>query len=169
MSAARDILFVLSSYSGGYRVMRARIAGSIWEPRETRSQSIAAQKAHSDAVMRVALSRLRKKGFVENKRGVWKITDRGRAYSIQKIFHSHSKKIHTKKERCIIIAFDIPETQKKSRDWLRLELYNLGFEMLQRSLWFGPTPLPKEFINSLKALNIFPHIKFFEAKEADII
>ena len=45
----------------------------------------------------------------------------------------------------------------------------LGFEMLQRSVWLGPSPVPQEFIDSLRKLQILQYMKFFEAKEADII
>ena len=168
MSATRDILFALSSYSGGYRMMRARMCGSTWEPKEMRARPTAVQSAYSDAVMRVALSRLKKNGFVQNRRGIWSITERGKLYALKKIFLGHHRKILEKKSKSIIIAFDIPETQKKRREWLRVELRNLGFEMLQRSVWFGPAPLPADFIDSLKFLKILSHIKFFEAKEADI-
>jgi len=149
--------------------MRARIQGSNWRPNVKTSYNF--QDA-SDATMRVTLSRLKRKGYVENKKGTWQITKAGRAYLAKKIssaFPTHSKRIIKQQPKSIIISFDIPETHKNKRDWLRIELSCLGFEMLQRSVWLGPSPIPQEFIDSLHKLQILQYIKFFEAKETDIV
>ncbi len=69
----------------------------------------------------------------------------------------------------MIIAFDIPESKRKSRYQLRIELVSLGFKMLQKSVWLGPAPLPKEILEHLKNMDILPHLKFFEVKEKDIV
>lgn len=122
----------------------------------------------SDASIRVTLHRLRKKGFVENKNRVWQITKMGRRY-LSQIFPSHSRIPTRKDSKSIVVVFDIPEVNRKKRDWLRRELICLGFEMLQRSVWFGPAPLPAEFVDSLQKLQFLKHVKFFDAKEADII
>ncbi len=121
--------------------------------------------------MRVTLSRLKKRGYVENKKGIWQITKAGRARLSNKIsfLPTHSRKIIRQGPKSIVISFDIPEAYKKKRNWLRVELLYLGFEMLQKSVWLGPAPLPEKFIDSLRELQILPYIKFFEAKEMDII
>ncbi|MDO8664139.1 MAG: hypothetical protein Q7K44_01100 [Candidatus Liptonbacteria bacterium] len=169
MGHVDDILIVLSSYSGGYRLMRARMRGSTWRPK-VGGTPYNFQDA-PDAIMRVTLSRLKRKGYVENKKGIWQITKAGREHLLKKVsfFPPHSRRIVKAEFKNIIISFDIPETHKKKRNWLRIELLCLGFEMLQRSVWLGPAPLPKEFIDSLHKLQILPYIKFFEAKETDII
>lgn len=41
-------------------------------------------------------------------------------------------------ERYMIVIFDIPEKQKKTRDRLRAKLDELGFGMLQESVWISP-------------------------------
>ena len=69
----------------------------------------------------------------------------------------------------MVITFDIPETQRKRRDWLRAELSALGFVPLQKSVWFGPAPLPKDFTNTLVDFDVLEFMKFFEAKEYEII
>ena len=69
----------------------------------------------------------------------------------------------------MIVAFDIPERFKKERHWLRGELRGLGFEMLQKSVWFGSAPLPIGFVETLGTLRLLEFIKFFDAKEADIV
>lgn len=57
------------------------------------------------------------------------------------------------KER-ILVCFDIPQEKKKIRDWLRNQLKDWNFTMVQKSIWIGDGPLPKEFIEHLKLLNI---------------
>ena len=127
----------------------------------------------SRPTLRVTLSRLKKKGFVESKSGSWAITKRGRDFLVKalrmrahKSYFLHASK---KKEKNLIIVFDIPEKQKSKRDWLRAELLGLGFVMLQKSVWFGPAPISKEFIEILGDLGVLPYLKFFDAKESDII
>ncbi len=168
MSFTDDLLVVLSSYSGGYRLMRARMRGDMRQFRgDVPNRS--AERA-SDATMRVTLSRLKKRGLIENRKGEWKITKWGRKYLADKrVFPNHAEKTAAHTQKNIIISFDIPEKQRKERHWLRTELVILGFIMLQKSVWFGPSPLPDAFVESLKNLKILPHIKFFEAKESDII
>ncbi len=123
----------------------------------------------SESTLRVTLFRLKGKGLVDNQGGMWKITKKGNTYLDDKTnFHN----IYGGKRQAIknmIVAFDIPEEQKRKRAWLRFELKNLGFEILQKSIWFGPAPLPKEFIKRLNDLGILNFIKFFEAKETDVI
>ena len=46
-------------------------------------------------------------------------------------------------KKFIIIAFDIPEFERKKRDWLREVLRNLGFNLIQKSVWLGKIKIPK--------------------------
>jgi len=43
---------------------------------------------------------------------------------------------------------------KKERDWFRRHLIKLGYVMIQRSVWVGPSPLPKDFVQYLKIIKI---------------
>jgi len=60
-----------------------------------------------------------------------------------------------------IIIFDIPEKEKRKREWLRYILKNLGFEMLQKSVWAGKIKLPEEFIKDLEKINILSYVEIF--------
>jgi predicted transcriptional regulator len=60
-----------------------------------------------------------------------------------------------------ILIFDIPEKERRKRDWLRCALKNMKFEMLQKSVWAGKRGLPKEFIDDLKRMNIFSFVEIF--------
>ena len=165
MSLAEDILIIFTNYSGGYSLMRDRITGYTGPHKSSYRNSV------KDSVLRVTLSRLRKKGLVENKNGIWKITRKGLDWLNKKTpLPRHQKYFQKKKSlKNMIIVFDIPETAKKKRNWLRFELMNMGFAMLQKSVWFGPAPLHEDFINAIKEIGIIQHLKFFGAKEDDIV
>lgn len=55
-------------------------------------------------------------------------------------------------KRWVMVVFDILEKSKSVRDRLRSKLKNLGFGMLQESIWISPLPIGKdmkEFIDSI--------------------
>lgn len=169
MSLVEDLLVVLSSYHDGYRLMRRRMRGdtrSIVPPKRLRDVS--------DNILQATLSRLKKRGLVKNDqaRGIWNITEKGSGYLSRLLVRHKYKNLratHKQKPKNMILAFDIPERHRRERDWLRLELRNLGFEMLQKSMWFGAAPLPKDFVVSLQETRILPFIKFFKAEGWDIV
>lgn len=170
MNLPDEILFFLSQHPGNYRLLRERMLGNLYL--EEQLEKLAKERrdrARQERALRVALSRLKKRGLIKDDEHLWKLTTDG----LKKIIsYGMRKKINppaTKPaKRQMIIAFDIPESKRKARYWLRIELISLGFKMLQKSVWLGPAPLPKEMLDHLKSLNIFPHLKFFEVKEKDI-
>ena len=62
----------------------------------------------------------------------------------------------------LLLIYDIPHTKKKERDWFRRQLKNFDFIMIQRSVWVGPSPLPKEFLDYLKSIKIEDNFKTFK-------
>lgn len=169
MSFADDLFTILTDYPGGYRVMRRRIYGL-----PSYRKSHADEREIKESTLRVTLSRLRKLGLVENKAGIWAITEKGRRYfrnrkQRQIKTHGRYSTAVTKRRKNMIIAFDVPEPDKKKRDWLRVELRCLGFVPIQKSVWFGPAPLPKQFLRSLSELGVLPYLKFFRATESDLV
>lgn len=61
----------------------------------------------------------------------------------------------------LIVIYDIPENMKKERNWFRRQLINFGYEMIQRSVWVGPSPLPKEFKTYLKLIGLRDKLQTF--------
>jgi DNA-binding transcriptional regulator PaaX len=124
-----------------------------------RDQRIARYKQQS---VSNCLNRLQKKGLVENSKNGWKLTTLGKETRenptlfdfVPSPFTSISPK-HT------IVAFDIPETDRPKRVWLRNQLKIFGYKMIQQSLWKGPGPLPKEFSSRLQKLGIKASVKIF--------
>lgn len=62
----------------------------------------------------------------------------------------------------LIIIYDIPENLKKERDWFRRQLVKFEYIMIQRSVWVGPSPLPKDFLDYLKEIKIGDSFKTFK-------
>ena len=68
----------------------------------------------------------------------------------------------------LLLVYDVPEEMKNERDWFRRQLKNFGFVMIQKSVWVGPSPLPKEFLDYLKIIKIEDNFKTFKlAKSYD--
>jgi DNA-binding transcriptional regulator PaaX len=62
----------------------------------------------------------------------------------------------------LIVMYDIPHNLKKERDWFRRHLIKFGYIMIQKSVWVGPSPLPKDFLDYLKEIKIGDNLKTFK-------
>lgn len=71
-----------------------------------------------------------------------------------------------KNKRFTIAAFDIPESERRKRAWLRSALRNLGFQCIQKSVWIGKVKIPEPFLNDLKSLRLVEYIEIFEISKA---
>ena len=128
-----------------------RVEGKIW--RET--LGLPTGYEFSRPSFSVILSRLKSQGLVAKTGGsrypVWILTNQGK----NKI-KSYGYFIKPAKADGIprLVAYDIPEKERKKRDWLRYELVACGYNPLQKSVWLGYSPLPEEFVQSLKDMNL---------------
>lgn len=101
--------------------------------------------------------RLRKRGLIRISDNRFELTQKGIDYwNYKRIFVKPSG--NTK----IICIFDIPEHQKKAREWLRTQLKLWNFKMIQKSVWIGQGPFPKEFKDRLKFMSISRGVKTFK-------
>jgi len=62
----------------------------------------------------------------------------------------------------LIVMYDIPHNLKKERDWFRRHLVKFNYKMIQKSVWVGPSPLPKYFLDYLKEIKIGDNLKTFK-------
>lgn len=62
----------------------------------------------------------------------------------------------------MVVAFDIPENERRKRAWLRSVLARLGLRMIQQSVWIGRAKIPKDFIADLAKLNIIDRVEILE-------
>ncbi len=60
-----------------------------------------------------------------------------------------------------IIVFDIPETKRASRRWLRDVLKSLKFFMVQKSVWAGKSKVPEEFFDDLRLKGLLDYVEIF--------
>jgi len=65
-------------------------------------------------------------------------------------------------ERFTLVIFDIPEVDRRKRDWIRDVLRNMKFNMVQKSVWIGKVIIPKEFINCLFKMRMLGYVEIFE-------
>lgn len=63
-----------------------------------------------------------------------------------------------------IVAYDIEESQRDTRDLLRWKLEELGFAMLQRSLWMTPHNVTRPLREFLESEQLTPEVYVLEAK-----
>ena len=75
---------------------------------------------------------------------------------------SFSSEIKVDSPKNLIVIYDIPEEKKKERDWFRRHLRRFDFLMIQRSVWVGPSPLPKDFLDYVKSIGIKDNFKTFK-------
>ena len=62
----------------------------------------------------------------------------------------------------LIVMYDIPHAKKKERDWFRRQLQKFDYVMIQKSVWVGPSPLPKEFLEYVKGIGLKGQLKSFK-------
>ena len=62
----------------------------------------------------------------------------------------------------MILMYDIPHDKRKERDWFRRHLQKFGYIMVQKSVWIGPSPLPKDFLDYVKSIGLSKQLKTFK-------
>ena len=65
----------------------------------------------------------------------------------------------------VLVLFDIPEHKRKIRRWLRDQLKEWDFELVQKSVWIGQGSLPKEFGEYLVLLGIKDNVKVYPIRK----
>lgn len=122
------------------------------------------QKRHktSRATYRQNIYRLKKRGIIATKDDAFYLSKKGK-----EIFLNPYKKIKVSplKNNKILIIFDIPETKKKVREWIRNQIKNWNFEMVQKSVWLGYGPLPEEFVKRLEFLEVNDGVKIYNLQK----
>jgi len=62
-----------------------------------------------------------------------------------------------------VVAFDVPQVEKRKRDWIREALGNMGFVPLQKSVWIGKVKVPEDFIEDVFRRDMGGYVHIFEA------
>ncbi len=117
-------------------------------------------------------SELKKKGYIKQKVGTYFITAKGEQFLEQKtrdFFKKFESNKTDKDPKDLLILYDIPEDKTPHRNWFRRELRRFHFIMIQRSVWVGPSPLPKEFLDYVKSVGLKDSIKTFKLAKGYIV
>jgi hypothetical protein len=61
-----------------------------------------------------------------------------------------------------IVMFDIPSNKRSERDWLRYQLKGFNYSMIQKGVWVGQSPLPKEFIRYAESIGFLNNLKILK-------
>jgi len=114
---------------------------------------------------------LKKKGYIEiknlkEKQGVL-LTQKG-TKKVLKLKSNLEKRKKRPDGKWQMIIFDIPEKKRYLRDLLREELYQLGYKMLQESVWVCPYDILKETETILREYSLDPYVKLFVIEEVEI-
>lgn len=105
----------------------------------------------------VILSKLKKQGLVakrgKHRKSVWSLTTIGKN-KLEDL--KNFSEIEPPKADGIsrLVMFDIPESERKKRDLLRIGLVAANYKQLQKSVWLGYNPLPESFIKFLDELKL---------------
>jgi len=151
MSIILDILKELSETSFNYKGVRVNFFG------------LPKFSNYSAGSLRGTMSHLLKEGFVEDSNGL-RVTPKGKEYIWRK-FHSlkqFDSRFKKGMPKNLIVMFDIPEAKKAEREWLRWHLKKFGYSMIQKSVWVGPSPLPKEFLDYVGSIGLKENVKTFK-------
>ena len=116
----------------------------------------------SNNVYNQNMYRLKKRGIIQDRNNMFCLSDKGKT-----LYNNPYRKIRKKptKTNKVFIIFDIPEKKKKVREWIRNQIKDWDFEMVQKSVWLGYGPLPKEFLERLKILKVDGGVKIYNLQK----
>ncbi|MCD6528416.1 CRISPR-associated endonuclease Cas2 [bacterium] len=67
----------------------------------------------------------------------------------------------------VMVAFDISEKKKRTRDYFRERLIDLSFQKLQKSIWICPYDILKEVKEIARNLRIETNVRIFLVEETE--
>lgn len=120
------------------------------------------------------ISKLNRDGFIAGKRKNWFLTALGKN-KLDKLRKQLGARIPRKdykiekSDDLTIVSFDVPEKEKRKRNWLRDALISLNFSMLQKSVWIGKNKIPEELMNDIRKLKILNCIHIFSVNRTGSI
>jgi len=111
--------------------------------------------------LRVTLWRLERKGLIEKKENKYFLSLLG------KKFFTNQEQPKQWDGKWRLITFDIPETKRGSRIWLRANLIHEGYDTIQKSVFLGKNPIPRRMIEEMKEREILSCVRLIVIGEID--
>jgi len=103
--------------------------------------------------IRQAIKRLRDYGLITQNHDIFSLTLSGKKLA-KKILGYKQKLEEEWDGKYRVVIFDIPETKRHHRDWLRGELYFLDYIKLQQSVFISKHSLTEDLVKEIKRRNI---------------
>ena len=121
-------------------------------------------KEYNKQSVRNSLSKLHSKDFIRYNGSFIKITKEVEKYIKRRsaFLQTFEPNSSNNEEKNLLVLFDIREERKTEREWFRRHLRKFGYIMIQKSVWVGPSPLPKEFVEYVKKIKLKESIKTFK-------
>jgi len=137
------------------------------DPIQSISKSIHIVKLTNPKSLKRAIYSAKYKGYLEKKKDYFKITELG-LKRLQKNLPTYEK-VRPWDGVLYLITYDIPETKRKYRDYLRAYLTKLGCGLLQQSVWITPYNPKKLIVNFIKESSLYGLILVSELREGSSI
>lgn len=114
--------------------------------------------------VRTSIDRLKKRGLIEKELAGIVLSKSGKVYIKRKIdsLKKFDRPKNISKNKNLLVVFDIPIEKKAEREWFRWHLKKFDYEMVQHSVWVGPSPLPKNFIKYVEEIKLKKCIETFK-------
>lgn len=124
-------------------------------------------KNNKKQTIRNQFNNLYKGGYIDKINDHYIINKNGKDYlnKNKKQYLKNFEIIENDGPKNLLLLYDIPEDKKNERDWFRRTLIKFGFIMIQRSVWVGPSPLPKEFLDYVKLIGLKDSTKTFKLEK----
>jgi hypothetical protein len=117
-----------------------------------------------EASIRQSLWRLKKQGFLEKRKNKYLLTKTGNILAQYAL--DRKKSIDEKWDKKFrVVIFDIPESKRDTRNWLRQELYLLNYRKLQESVFIGKYSLTKDLVKEIKNKKISNYVNYLLAEK----
>ncbi len=160
-AAFADLLIIFTSpYGSSHSQVQKRLASHHRARERARIVSAPRRQLHNVIYL------LKKQNLIRDpeKGDSFNLTSRGRVYlarlrSKKRIALPDNHYTVQKTSEIKIVVFDIPEREKRKREWVRVALRRIGFRIVQKSVWAGKVSIPEDFIKQLNALHLLPYVK----------
>ena len=84
----------------------------------------------------------------------------------KKYLNSYYSVLKKDSPKNLLVMYDVPHDKKRERDWFRRHLIRFNYIMIQKSVWIGPSPLPKDFIEYINAIGLRNKVQFFKTAKS---
>lgn len=121
-------------------------------------------KQYPQKSFRDTVDRLKRNGLVEKELSGFILSKKGKQY-VKRKFDSLTKfnrPQNISEDKNLLVMFDIPTERKAEREWFRWHLKKFNYILIQKSVWVGPSPLPKDFLDYLEKIKLKKCIKTFK-------